>query len=91
MKRRILLLLATLHVSTAQNEDNSLNHEPFVHRMKERVIQFPEESHKLRFVAKANETNTEDEPRLKDIYNSRHRRSSRNGQRVRLSIIPVLD
>ena len=84
MKRRILLLLTTLHVTAAQNEDASLNREPFVHRMKERVIQFPEESHKLRFVARANET--EDEPRLKDTFNSRHRRSGRNGQRVRLSI-----
>lgn len=94
MKHKILLLLTTLTHVEASGPTIELEHEAFMHVMKERVIQFPEESQKLSYINELQyedsllEPNTTEEelPKLKDTFQttllSRARRSNRNGQRV---------
>ena len=96
MKHKLLLLLTTLTHVESSGPTIELEHEAFMHVMKERVIQFPEESQKLSFINELQyedsllEPNTTDEeqelPKLKDTFQttllSRARRSNRNGQRV---------
>lgn len=93
MKHKILLLLTTLTHVEASGPTIELEHEAFMHVMKERVIQFPEESQKLSYINELQyedsllEPNTTEEelPKLKDTFQttllSRARRSNRNGQR----------
>lgn len=89
MKRKFILFLTTLsHAADVGNGPTiELEKDDFMHVMKERVIQFPEESQKLRFmdVDVLLEQNDTDVPQLKDTFQtsilSRARRS-RGGQRV---------
>ena len=89
MKRKFILFLTTLShaVDVGNGPTIELEKDDFMHVMKERVIQFPEESQKLRFmdVDVLLEQNDTDVPQLKDTFQtsilSRARRS-RGGQRV---------
>ena len=95
MKHKILLLLATITQASSTVE---LERDAFMHVMKERVIQFPEESQKLSYInnelqyedntslLEPNATAEEEElPKLKDTFQTTllsRSRRSRNGQRV---------
>jgi len=79
MKHKILLLLATITQASSTVE---LERDAFIHVMKERVIQFPEESQKLSYInnelqyedntslLEPNATTEEEEelPKLKDTF-----------------------
>ena len=94
MKRKFIFFLTTLsHAADVGNGPTiELEKDDFMHVMKERVIQFPEESQKLRFMDEELqyedvllEQNDTEVPQLKDTFQttilSRARRS-RGGQRV---------